>query len=133
MNDFYTEKTSQPFIKLGSLIRKLISIFLAAQSLYSLYESVKFVIFDQIAIESAIDEHKLTTLTMNFYIGKMFLTAFNIFSLWFAVHLFGPKKHISKNLQMVIGVLLIIVSTYLTRFFSQLPILEQLWSLIDFS
>lgn len=133
MNDFYTEKTPQRLFSFSSLLRKLISIFLVIQSLYGLYESTKFILFDRMTIESAISEHRVNESSINFYMSKILLTAFNIFSLWFAVHLFGPKKRISKNLQMLIGILLIIANTYLMKFFSQLPILEQFWSLIDFS
>jgi len=137
MTNFNIEKNQAQInyglIHPGTFIRKIISIFLGAQSLYAIYGSTKFILFDRAEIETAISQHQLNESSMNFYMSKIVLTIFSILSLWFAVHLFGPKKSISKNLQMLIGVLLIIANTYLMNAFSQLPIFEQILPLIDFS
>jgi len=137
MTNFNIEKNSAKLnygsIHPGTLIRKAISIFLGAQSLYAIYESTKFILFDRAEIEAAISKHQLNESSMNFYISRVLVAIFSVLSLWFAVHLFGPKKSISKNLQMLIGILLIIANTYLMNVFSQLPIFEQISPLIDFS
>lgn len=137
MTNFNIEKnpiqTNSKSMHLGTLVRKAISIFLGAQALYAIYESTKFILFDRSDIEIGISEHLINESSMNFYMSRVVVTIFSALSLWFAVHLFGPKKNISKNLQMVIGVLLIIANTYLMNVFSQLPIFEQISPLIDFS
>lgn len=115
------------------LIAKIISIFLAVQSLYGLYESIKFILFDRLSIESDISAHNIDQSSINFYMSRVITTIVSAIGLWFAVHLFGTKSKLSKNLQMIIGLLLIAANTYLMQFFSQLPIMEQFWSMIDFS
>lgn len=136
MRDFNIEKNPAQInhsLHLGNIIRKVLSIFLGAQSLYGLYESIKFILFDRTEIETAINENQLDVNSINLYIAKTVVTAFSTFSLLFAAILFGAKGSVNKNMQIIIGIVLIIANVFLMNFVSQLGIFEQIAPLIDFS
>ena len=132
MEDFSTDQAVSR-ARLGSIFQKSVSILLGAQSIYGLYESTKFILFDRLEIESAISKHQVNESSLNFYFAKIAMTVFSVASLWFAVHIFGPNNKISKNLGTIIAILLIVANTYLMNFFGQIPIMEQVLNIIDFS
>lgn len=132
MENFSTEQTVSR-AHLSNIIQKTVSILLGAQSIYTLYESTKFILFDRMSVENAISEHQINESSINLYLARTVTTIFGAISLWFAVHLFGPNNKISKNLQTIIAILLILANTYLMNIFGQIPIMEKVLTAIDFS
>lgn len=120
MEDF---NTNQAILRarLGNIIQKTVSILLGGQSLYALYESAKLILFDRWSVESAIVEHQVDENFINRYFAKIIATILSVISLWFAVHLFGPSKRISKNLQTIVAIILIFVNAYVVDFLDQIP------------
>lgn len=132
MENFSTDQTVSR-VRLSNIVQKTVSILLGAQSIYTLYESTKFILFDRVSVENAISEHQINESSINSYLARTVTTIFGVISLWFAVHLFGPNKKISKNLQTVIAILLILANTYLMNVFGHIPIMEKVLTAIDFS
>lgn len=120
MEDFNTKLTILG-ARFNSIVQKSVSILLGGQSLYGLYESAKFILFDRLSVESAISEHQVDENFINHYFAKIITTILSVISLWFAVHLFGSSKKISKNLQTILAIILIFANAHVVDFLDQIP------------
>jgi hypothetical protein len=116
----------------GTLLQKIITFLLSAQGLYGLYQSVKLIVFERGQIENAISSHQVGEGTIDQFMSQAALTVFSTaLSFFFAIRLSSRQGKLSKNLQTVIAILLIIANTYIMNFLNQLPILERVLSLLN--
>lgn len=120
MEDFNTNQTILR-ARLGNIFQKTVSLLLGSQSLYALYESAKFILIDRLSVENAISEHQVDENFINHYFAKIVATILSVMSLWFAIHLFGPNKRISKTLQTIVAIILIFANAYVVDFLDQIP------------
>jgi hypothetical protein len=127
-------KAQVAYVKHGKpLIHHLIAIFLGIQSLYGLFTSIKFILFERIIVEESIHNNALTETDINQLLGKTVLTLIGTaISLFFAVRISFLKTKTAENLQTIIGLLLIIANGFLMGLISQLPLLDRVMTLFNF-
>ena len=101
-------------------LNKLIALLLMIQSLFGLYQSVKFVVFEQKQIAH------VTEGTLRQILNREVITLISVLiSFFFAIQLSLLPRHKSQVLQNILGVGLIIFNAMMMNWLAKLPILER--------
>lgn len=105
------------FAKNLRIIQKIVVWTLTAQSLFNIYKSISFILVELPKLELQLGQNIINQADINGFASKAILmTAYALISISFAIKLSKNQSRSTKQLQTIIGIILVIVNVWLTNF-----------------
>lgn len=102
---------------------KIAMILLTAHSIFDLWESISFFLFEYQELDHLLSLHQLEGLEMNRLIGTALINlGQGLVSAFFAVRLFRVKETTEHNIDLIASTLLILSTKFVQDFFVELDI-----------
>ncbi len=100
---------------------KLLAILLALQGLWSLFNSIKFIFVELPALEQQLSRGLIESFEINAFANKAILMTFStVMSLFFALRITITQSKVARQINTVIGILLLIGNTQINNFLTQI-------------
>ncbi len=104
---------------------KIAMVLLTAHSIFDLWESISFFLFEYKELDHLLSLHQLESLEMNQLIGTALINlGQGLVAAFFAVRLFKVKETTEHNIDLIASTLLILSTKYVQDFFVELDIVN---------